>query len=230
MRELLDWVAFVGVDDHLRFDVGGLQGSIEHAAHWERAAAVVGGMEDQGRRLHSRCERKRAVVAHQLRDFPGEAAEFPFGPALDVGQAPHDVEIGDGVLRHGGSELVRLADQRAGRAGRTQSGACIRLWDEVSHRARSEQTEPEIKRVDLASPLLQLLAMGETNPLTFPWLNPPAESALARAWEILTALGFLTDNRLSPDGALAARFPVHPRLSRLLISDNRTRALENHRI
>ena len=72
--------------------------------------------------------------------------------------------------------------------------------------------------MDLAGPFLQLLALGETNPHTFPWLDPPAESALASAWEILTTLGFLTDNRLSPDGAMAARFPIHPRLSRLLIS------------
>src|SRR6202042_604031 len=40
------------------------------------------------------------------------------------------------------------ADQRAGRAGRTRPGVCVRLWSEVSHRARPEQTEPEIRRVD----------------------------------------------------------------------------------
>ena len=110
MGGLFDAVAFVGVDDHLRFDAGGLEGSVKHAAHRERAAAVVGGMQDERGCLHARDERQRAVIAHELRDFPGEAVEFPFGPALDVAETPHHVEIGDGVLRHGHSEQLRLAD------------------------------------------------------------------------------------------------------------------------
>ena len=110
MGGLFDAVAFVGVDDHLRFDAGGLEGSVKHAAHRERAAAVVGGMEDQRRSSHASGERQRAVIAHELRDFPRQTAEFPFGPALDVAESPHYVEIGDGVLRYGGSELIRLAD------------------------------------------------------------------------------------------------------------------------
>src|SRR5439155_9800262 len=50
------------------------------------------------------------------------------------------------------------ADQRAGRAGRTRPGVCVRLWGEVAQRARPEQTEPEIRRVDLAGAVLHLLA------------------------------------------------------------------------
>src|SRR5207237_6121376 len=42
------------------------------------------------------------------------------------------------------------ADQRAGRAGRTRPGVCVRLWAEPSHRDRPEQTEPEMRRVVLA--------------------------------------------------------------------------------
>src|SRR5262249_37176863 len=48
------------------------------------------------------------------------------------------------------------AEQRAGRAGRTQPGICVRLWSELNHRARAEQTDPEIRRVDLAGAVLQL--------------------------------------------------------------------------
>src|SRR5205807_5633901 len=55
------------------------------------------------------------------------------------------------------------AEQRAGRAGRTQPGVCLRLWSELAHRARPEQTEPEIRRLDLAGAVLQLLCLGETN-------------------------------------------------------------------
>src|SRR5438477_4164402 len=65
------------------------------------------------------------------------------------------------------------ADQRAGRAGRTQPGVCVRLWDEPAHRSRPEQTEPEIRHVDLAGAVLQLLALGETDVSRFPWLDPP---------------------------------------------------------
>src|SRR6185503_15141616 len=62
------------------------------------------------------------------------------------------------------------AEQRAGRAGRTQPGVCLRLWGELAHRARPAQTEPEIRRVDLAGAVLHLLALGETDLLHFPWL------------------------------------------------------------
>jgi ATP-dependent helicase HrpB len=124
----------------------------------------------------------------------------------------------------GMDRLVRVlisrasADQRAGRAGRTQPGVCIRLWDEVGHRSRPEQTEPEVARVDLAGPMLQLLSLGEADPATFPWLDAPPERAVQRAMEYLDRLGFLRDNRLTQDGALAARLPIHPRLARLLIA------------
>jgi ATP-dependent helicase HrpB len=124
----------------------------------------------------------------------------------------------------GMDRLVRVpisrasADQRAGRAGRTQPGVCIRLWDEVGHRSRPEQTEPEVARVDLAGPMLQLLSLGEADPATFPWLDAPQERAVQRAMDFLNRLGIIQDNRLTEDGALAARMPIHPRLARLLIA------------
>ncbi|HZU36538.1 MAG TPA: DEAD/DEAH box helicase, partial [Gemmataceae bacterium] len=62
------------------------------------------------------------------------------------------------------------AEQRAGRAGRTQPGLCVRLWSEANHRARPERTEPEIHRVDLTGAVLQLLRMGETDLSQFAWL------------------------------------------------------------
>ena len=71
-------------------------------------------------------------------------------------------------------ELVPIsqasADQRAGRAGRTAPGICWRLWDESSHRGDPLAETPEVLRGDFAEPLLQLLAMGESE--EFPWLDP----------------------------------------------------------
>jgi ATP-dependent helicase HrpB len=121
-------------------------------------------------------------------------------------------------------ELVNIsrasADQRAGRAGRTQPGVCIRLWSEVSHRSRPAQTDPEIKRVDLAGAALQLLAMGE-HVETFPWLDPPNEHTVRQALELLEQLGVIGDGHLTELGRSLARLPVHPRLARLLLEGAR---------
>jgi ATP-dependent helicase HrpB len=113
------------------------------------------------------------------------------------------------------------ADQRAGRAGRTRPGVCVRLWSEVSHRARPKQTEPEIRRVDLAGAVLQLLAAGEKDVLRFPWLEPPREATVAQALALLRRLGAITDGEVTDLGRAMVRLPVHPRLGRLLIEGQR---------
>lgn len=109
------------------------------------------------------------------------------------------------------------ADQRAGRAGRTQPGVCVRLWSEIAHRARPEQTEPEIRRVDLAGATLQLLALGETDVRRFPWLELPREGQLNSALSLLETLGATEGHQLTPMGQSLARIPAHPRLGRLLL-------------
>ncbi|HET6574232.1 MAG TPA: helicase-related protein, partial [Fimbriiglobus sp.] len=80
-------------------------------------------------------------------------------------------------------------DQRTGRAGRTRPGLCVRLWDEAGQRSRPEQTEPEIRRVDLAGAVLHLLALGEADIERFPWLDPPRPESVAQAVELLHRLG-----------------------------------------
>jgi ATP-dependent helicase HrpB len=109
------------------------------------------------------------------------------------------------------------ADQRAGRAGRTKPGVCLRLWSEAAHRGRPEQTEPEIRRVDLAGAVLHILAMGETEVLHFPWLEPPREAAVTQALSLLRTLGAVNDDGITKLGRILARLPVHPRIGRLLI-------------
>jgi ATP-dependent helicase HrpB len=113
------------------------------------------------------------------------------------------------------------ADQRAGRAGRTQPGICIRLWSATNHRARPEQTEPEIRRVDLAAAVLHLLCMGETDVLHFPWLEPPRETAVTQALGLLRRLGAVDDAGVTELGRRLARLPVHPRIGRLLVEGQR---------
>ncbi len=113
------------------------------------------------------------------------------------------------------------ADQRTGRAGRTRPGVCVRLWDEAGQRSRPEQTEPEIRRVDLAGAVLQLLALGESDVDRFPWLDPPRPEAVGQALKLLRRLGAVEGGRLTDVGRAMARLPVHPRVARLLIEGQR---------
>jgi len=83
------------------------------------------------------------------------------------------------------------ADQRAGRAGRTAPGVCLRLWSRDEHAHRSLQELPEVKRLDLAEVVLTLKAAGVRDLRKFRWLEPPEEQALAHAEELLADLGAL---------------------------------------
>lgn len=112
------------------------------------------------------------------------------------------------------------ADQRAGRAGRTQPGICVRLWSESSHRGRPAQSLPEISRVDLAGSVLHLLSLGESVE-AFPWITPPIAHSLRQSLELLDLLGARDGQRLTELGKEMARLPVHPRLGRLLIEASR---------
>jgi ATP-dependent helicase HrpB len=114
------------------------------------------------------------------------------------------------------------ADQRAGRAGRLRPGVCVRLWSEASHRLRPEQTEPEVRRVDVAGPVLHLLCLGEADLREFPWLEPPTESAVEQALTLLRQLGALAGQSVTELGRQIAALPVHPRLGRLLIEGARS--------
>ena len=83
------------------------------------------------------------------------------------------------------------ADQRAGRAGRTAPGHCVRLWTERDHLARAPQELPEVKRLDLAEVVLTLKASGVNDVAAFRWLEPPEPNALAKAEGLLRDLGAL---------------------------------------
>ncbi len=127
-------------------------------------------------------------------------------------------------------ELERIsrasAEQRAGRAGRTQPGTCLRLWTERVQRSLRAEEEPEIRRVDLTGPVLQLFSFGEQDPFAFPWFEAPPRAALERALELLRELGALERGGLSATGRALARLPVHPRIGRLLLEGAQRGVLE----
>ena len=108
------------------------------------------------------------------------------------------------------------ADQRAGRAGRLQAGIAIRLWD-ARDRLRPHR-EPEIARVDLAGPALDVIAWGG-DPRTLAWFEAPPADALDAALTLLTRLGALDASaRMTPLGRSLQRLPLHPRLGRIVLA------------
>lgn len=111
------------------------------------------------------------------------------------------------------------AEQRAGRAGRTAPGTCLRLWTEREHESRPHQELPEIRRVDLAEPVLSLKAAGIDDLSAFNWLDAPDPKSLAQAITLLSDLGALApkSGTLTPTGRRMLAFPLHPRYSRMLL-------------
>jgi ATP-dependent helicase HrpB len=117
------------------------------------------------------------------------------------------------------------ADQRAGRAGRTAPGICIRLWSQEEHGHRAQQELPEIKRLDLAEVALTLKAAGIEDLRRFRWLEPPDDRALSHAEELLLDLGALKHSnpqvlttQITEVGRKMLAFPLHPRYARMLLA------------
>jgi ATP-dependent helicase HrpB len=113
------------------------------------------------------------------------------------------------------------AAQRAGRAGRTAPGTCLRLWSPSQEQAMADFNTPEIRRVDLCSTILLLHAWGKPDLRTFGWYEPPDEEMLASAERLLAMLGALdaeTNGQITPLGRRMIGLPTHPRLARLLLA------------
>ncbi|MEY3448714.1 MAG: hypothetical protein RL749_330 [Verrucomicrobiota bacterium] len=111
------------------------------------------------------------------------------------------------------------AEQRAGRAGRTGPGRCIRLWSQTDHEARPLREVPEIKRVDLSETILLLLSSGWGEAATFPWYEKPDDKSLQRALTVLADLGAVdAQGKLTNLGRRMSVFPAHPRYARMLLA------------
>jgi ATP-dependent helicase HrpB len=118
-------------------------------------------------------------------------------------------------------ETVRVsraaADQRRGRAGRTEPGICYRLWDEPQTASLEAYARPEILAADLSSFALDLAAWG-SKPEALSFLDPPPRPALTEAIALLTSLGALdADGRITQEGKKLRRLPLPPRLARMVV-------------
>ena len=110
------------------------------------------------------------------------------------------------------------AEQRAGRAGRTEPGAAYRLWSKLEHGTRAKHRSPEISQADLAGFALELAAWGGGDDLRF--IDAPPAGALAQARELLVDLHAIdADGSITLLGRTMLGLPVHPRLARMVAVD-----------
>jgi ATP-dependent helicase HrpB len=110
------------------------------------------------------------------------------------------------------------AEQRRGRAGRTEPGICYRAWSEGAQAALAAFTPPEIVDADLTALALELANWGTRDARQLAWLDEPPAAMLAGARDLLERLGALDDaGRISSHGRAMARLPVHPRLAHMLL-------------
>lgn len=111
------------------------------------------------------------------------------------------------------------ADQRKGRCGRVRDGICVRLYDEQSFSSRAAFTDPEIKRTGLAGVILRMKALDLGDVEAFPFLDPPGPKAITEGYRVLEELGALGPHRtLLPLGRQLARFPLDPRIGRMILA------------
>ncbi len=195
-------------DDGLASVLGAIE---EALAHTSGDVLVflpgVGEIRRVGQELVRLAERLNLAVMPLYGDLPAEQQDAVLGPcdqrkvvlATNVAETSITIDGVTAVVDTGLARVLRFdehvgldrlvlskiskasAEQRAGRAGRTQPGVALRFWTNDEHRALPEHEEPEIRRVDLAGPALQLFAWGEADVARFPWFEPPRDLSIARA-------------------------------------------------
>ncbi|WP_254513677.1 ATP-dependent RNA helicase HrpA [Anatilimnocola floriformis] len=114
------------------------------------------------------------------------------------------------------------ADQRKGRCGRIGPGVCIRLYSEEDFLRRERYTPPEIQRTNLASVVLQTLALDLGLIEDFPFIDPPRSESIRDGYKTLFELGAIDhQQQLTPVGRQLAKLPADPRIGRILLAADR---------
>jgi len=163
-------------------------------------------------------ERRKVILSTNVAEssvtIDGVVAVIDSGLARIAGHA-----LWSGLPTLNVSRISRAsAAQRTGRAGRTRPGRCLRLYTAQDFAARPEHEAPEIQRLDLAEPALELHAAGIVDLAAFDWFEAPSPHGLEAAEALLRRLGALDpDGLVTPLGRRLLRFPLHPRQSRLLV-------------
>lgn len=119
------------------------------------------------------------------------------------------------------------ANQRAGRCGRMADGICIRLYDEADFAARPRFTDPEILRSSLAGVILRMKSLRLGPVEEFAFVDAPQRRAIADGYQLLAELGAVDDaNELTPIGQALARWPLDPRVGRMILAARELGALD----
>lgn len=119
------------------------------------------------------------------------------------------------------------ANQRQGRCGRVEAGVCLRLYSEEDFASRSEFTDPEIKRTNLAAVILQMLRLQLGSVDKFPFINPPDPRMVRDGYKLLEELGAVTAaGRLTQLGRNMSKLPVDPKLARMVLGASEKGCLE----
>jgi ATP-dependent helicase HrpB len=119
-------------------------------------------------------------------------------------------------------ETVRVsraaADQRRGRAGRTEPGVCYRLWEAPQTASLEPANRPEILAADLSGFVLDLAHWGVRDAAALDFLDPPPAPAIAEAKALLAELGAVdAQGRITPEGNSLRQLPLPPRLARMVV-------------
>jgi ATP-dependent helicase HrpB len=187
-------------------------GVMENTEVIQLHGSIDGETQDQVLRATSA---RRVILATNI----AETSLTVPGVATVVDTGFHKVARYDGARGVDTLTLERVsqdsADQRAGRAARTGPGLVRRLWD--SRQRLQPHREADISRLDLAGPILYLIAWGE-HPERFEWFEAPPADRIETALRLLTRLGAINHHHhVTPLGREMLRIPTHPRLARILI-------------
>ena len=113
---------------------------------------------------------------------------------------------------------IASCNQRKGRAGRTHEGTCYRLYSRKDFETRPMYTTEEIYRTDLSEVVLRMAELGITDFYNFDFIASPGQEGIIGAVETLNMLGALdSDNTLSDIGRMMVKFPLEPRISRIIV-------------
>ena len=126
------------------------------------------------------------------------------------------------------------ANQRSGRCGRVSSGICIRLYSEDDFLNRAEFTDPEILRTNLATVILQMLALDLGEIADFPFVEAPDNRNINDGVKLLEELAAIDNvakkvqkhkkgsqnnvTQLTKSGRLLSKFPIDPRLAKMVLT------------
>jgi ATP-dependent helicase HrpB len=154
-------------------------------------------------------------VAESSITIEGVVAVVDAGLARVASQAPWS-----GLPRLRVEKVSRAsAVQRAGRAGRTRPGRCLRLYTRADFEMRPEHDAPEIRRLDLAQTELELASLGAVD---IPWLEAPPEGHVRAGRELLRRLAAIdAEGRVTETGRAMLRFALHPRTARVVVEGER---------